>query len=64
MRKEVIAKTENDHNPPVLEHCYYASKLLTNQITCRNLVLRSSVNSTDGGFIAYTSCETWLKSYR
>ena len=37
---------------------------LTNQNTCRNLVLRSSVNSMDGGFIVSKSCETRLKSYR
>jgi len=26
--KEVIAEAENDHNPPVLEHRYWASKSL------------------------------------
>jgi len=54
MTKEVIAEAENDHNPPVVQHCYWASQWLTNQITRRNLVLGSSVivNSMDGGFIA------------
>jgi hypothetical protein len=44
--KKVISEPENGHNPPILEHRYWASKSLTNQITCRNLVLLSNVHTS------------------
>ena len=63
--RKVIAAPENGdniYNPSVVELRYWASKSMTNQIARRNLVLHSSINSMDEGFIACKSCETLLKS--